>query len=215
MACDRLGRHPEVASALGSENGQWRLIGLLLLIGLLAGPGCTPRGPAEPQAGVPAAFSRSGVTPAPEMWWTAFGDEKLNDLVSRALRDNFSLRVAWDRLDQAHAVADRTAAPLLPSLDGTGGWSQTGRRAGATGTTWAREWALGLSVSYEVDLWGRVRSAYDATALDAEATKDDVDAAAISLAAEVTRTWYQLAEQMAQLALLDDQIATVRRQRQW
>jgi NodT family efflux transporter outer membrane factor (OMF) lipoprotein len=59
-----------------------------------------------------------------------------------------------------------------------------------------------------VDLWGRVRSAREAALLDAEASREDVLAAAQTLAARVASTWFQLVEQHGQLALLDRQLRT-------
>jgi len=161
-----------------------------------------------PPVAVPGRFSAAGPAPLPRRWWTAFDDEGLNRLVAAALRGNFSLRTAWDRLDAARATAAAGAAPLWPALDGTAGTSWTARRAPPAGQTEAMEYGLGLAASYEVDLWGRVRSTYDAARLDARASAEDLSAAAITLTAEVAGTWYLLIEQAGQLELLKEQVAT-------
>jgi NodT family efflux transporter outer membrane factor (OMF) lipoprotein len=187
--------------------GPWRTAVLLAAAALLAS--CTPKAvrvgsPAE----VPEAFSASGETAMPEEWWTAMDDATLDALVAESLRDNFSIRQAWDRLDQARALAEQAGAPLLPSVDGTAGAARTGVRAEPRPRTYTTEYSLGLVASYEVDLWGRVRSTADAARLDAYASAADLQTAAITLAARIADTWYRLVEASGQLRLLNEQVAT-------
>jgi len=70
------------------------------------------------------------------------------------------------------------------------------------------EFSAGFAASYELDLWGRIRSGMHAAELDEQAAHQDIKIAAITLTAEITRTWYQLVEQRQQLALLEKQIQT-------
>jgi len=162
----------------------------------------------ESSAEVPEAFSSGGAATPPARWWTAMDDASLDRLVEEALRGNFSIRQAWDRLDQARALAEQADAPLLPSVDGTAEASRTGLRAEPAPRTYTTEYAFGLSASYEVDLWGRVRSTADAARLDAYASTQDLQAAAVTLTARIAEVWYQLIEAQGQLRLLDEQIAT-------
>ena len=124
---------------------------------------------------------------------------------------NLSLGIAWDRLAQAEAVARRAGADLLPFVDSAASYSRTHARERVNGERTVRnadEFSLGLAAGYELDLWGRVRSARDAAVLDARASAEDLHAAAITLSARVASTWYELVEQYGQLDLLDRQIAT-------
>ena len=185
------------------------LLWLAALLSLAALPSCTYRSAAvQPPVAVPGQFSSEGEAVLPDRWWTAFSDEDLDSLVDRALRYNFSLRVAWDRLDQAMAVAARSGASLKPSLEGSAGASRTVARSPVTGRDYTTSYSLGLLAAYEVDLWGRVRAGRDAALLDALATNEDLHAAAMTLSAEVTGTWYTLVEQRGHLRLLDEQIET-------
>ena len=170
---------------------------------------CAPRGvKVTSPARVPEAFSSKGTALMPTKWWTAFGDAELDSLVDRALEGNFDLRTVWDRLDQARAVAAKSGAPLLPAVDGGPRVSRTWTKTAGAPQLNVTEYSLGLSAGYEVDLWGRIRSAFDAARLDVYATEEDLHAAAITLVAEVARTWYQLVESRGQLRLLDEQIRT-------
>jgi len=162
----------------------------------------------ESPAEVPAAFSAGGEAAMPLQWWTAMDDPALSRLVEEAFRGNFSIRQAWDRLDQARALAEQADAPLLPSVDGTAEASRTGLRTKPAARTYTTDVGFGLSASYEVDLWGRVRSTADAARLDAYASTQDLQSAAVTLTARIAEVWYQLIEANEQLRLLDEQIAT-------
>lgn len=222
-------------AARGARQAAVVLAACLVLLPALS---CmVPVGQVKPPVPVPSQFSQSGHAATPDQWWTAFGDAKLDALIEQALFGNFDLRVAWDRLAQARAVARKAGAPLYPSL--VGETSVTRTRAvehiqvpvpmpatataapGPAGaapvepvmrthkeTSYSSDLALGLAASYEVDVWGRVRSSRDAAALAARASQEDVVATAITVAAEVATTWYRLADQQGQLDLLDEQIAT-------
>lgn len=157
---------------------------------------------------VPARFSTEGNADMPDRWWEAFGDARLNLLIEDALRDNFSLRTAWDRLDQARAVARKSGSSLLPSVEGEVGASRSVQKTGETPSTYTSDYSLGLSISYEVDLWGRLRSAHEAERLEVHATQEDLHAAAITLSAEIAKAWFRIIEQRGQQRLLSDQLET-------
>jgi NodT family efflux transporter outer membrane factor (OMF) lipoprotein len=178
---------------------------------LMLAAGCMVHPPrdVDPPVDLPARFSKTGQAPVLETWWTAFDDARLNALIAEALGGSFSLRSAWSRLDQARAVAEKSGAALWPSVTGTAD-AERSRAKTAAGTANATSYGLGLAAVYELDLWGRVRSARDAAVLDVLAGAEDLNAAAISLAANVAVTWYQLIEQRGQIQLLNEQIQTNR-----
>jgi NodT family efflux transporter outer membrane factor (OMF) lipoprotein len=177
-----------------------RSISTLLLLGLLASCSVTIKKLAEPLS-LPMKFSATGQVKAQEKWWLAFNDSALNQLCEQALGNNFSLLAAFNRLGQAKAIAKKSGAELVPQVDGSFLASQTTMKSPSD-----NNFALGLAASYEVDLWGRIRSAVNAAKLDVSGAEEDVFSAAISLTAELTTTWYRLIEQRQQLKLLDQQI---------
>jgi NodT family efflux transporter outer membrane factor (OMF) lipoprotein len=184
------------------------LLTLLLTLAATALPSCVhPTADVNPPLQIPEEFSADGAGAAPAEWWTAFDDEQLNSLVEQALADNFSLRVAWDRLDQAEAVARAAGSSLWPSLTGTGLASRTASRT-AGRSTYTGLYSLGLTASYEVDLWGRVRSTSDAAGLDAMASAEDLQAAAITVSAQVAEVYVRLVEHHQQRTILNQQIDT-------
>jgi NodT family efflux transporter outer membrane factor (OMF) lipoprotein len=169
--------------------------------------GCTgPAQTVDPPVEVPEAFAEAGANDVPDRWWTAFDDERLNTMVDRSLTSNLTLRTGWQRLQAAQAVVDRESAALLPDLDGSAQGTVNRTSGGEVRETDALD--VGLSTVYEVDLWGRIRSRVEAEAFRAAATRADYQTAALSIAAEVVRTTYRLAEAQNQLALVEQQIET-------
>ena len=166
----------------------------------------------------PKTFSLSGEGKVPDKWWTVFGDAELDKLIEAALKNNLDLIATWDRLAEARAAARRSDAALYPTLTGDGGASRTRSEThkglasplAPFGRMYTSSFSLGLMAGYEVDLWGRVRSTSDAAAMDVLVSMEDLDAAAITLTAEVAQTWYRLVESRLQLKLLDSQIETSR-----
>jgi NodT family efflux transporter outer membrane factor (OMF) lipoprotein len=170
---------------------------------------CVPKAAeVSPPVELPEQFAATGPAARPSPWWTAMGSEQLDRLVGRALAGNFSLRVAWDRLDQARALAERAGAPLWPQLDASAGGSRSVQDSPGRDRQYANQYSLGVLAGYELDVWGRLRSAADAAELDTAASAQQVRSAAVTLSASVARTWVQLIEQRGQLALLDEQLAT-------
>jgi NodT family efflux transporter outer membrane factor (OMF) lipoprotein len=181
------------------------LVGLCLClpVGLV---GCAGSQEASAPVEPPSQFSRSGTQDVPDEWWTVFDNARLNALVDSATAANFTLRTAWQRLQAAEAVVDRASGPLYPDLQAEGGVE---RRGGTDPAVEEGEtFSLGLSSAYEIDLWGRLRSRVEAERFRAEATRAAYQTAALSVSAEVVRTWYRLAETRSQLALIDRQVET-------
>lgn len=149
----------------------------------------------------PETFSQSGKSTRQEHWWLAFNDPQLNQLIDSALSHNFSLLSAYNRLEQAQALAQKNSADLIPSISAIFSGQQNYRNSSDNS-----QFSLGLNASYEMDLWGRIRANRNASALDVRVAQENLNTAAISLSAEVAIAWYRLIEQRSQLALLKQQI---------
>ncbi len=179
-------------------------IGLICVVCALAGCRSATRDFQSPVE-APSGWTVEQDGPAlPDRWWTALGDPSLDRLIDTALDGNFNLRMAWDRLSQARAIARRDGADVSPTLDLTGGVGRS-REENTAGTAYTTDLDLGLFASYEVDLWGRVRSTRDAALLDAMTAEEDVHAAAISLTADIASRWFEYAEQRQRIEVLDRQ----------
>jgi NodT family efflux transporter outer membrane factor (OMF) lipoprotein len=175
---------------------------------------CSPFAPAPRTVApelLPEAFSLYP-TQAPDAspWWYALDSDELNQLLTRAFAGNLSLQQAWARLEQARALAVQAGADLYPDLNATGDstHSRQRRENGTTDTFTTRNYAIGLSTTYEIDLWGRIRAEQNAANISAAATREDWNTTVITLAANVTTTWARILSQQSQLRLLEAQLKT-------
>lgn len=166
---------------------------------------CRTQGEIADPVEIPETFSDSGTELVPAKWWTSFEDNRLNTIIDSALTSNFTLLTAWERLRAAEAVVDRESSLLFPTFEATGS-AQADRFSDNSQDS--EQLQLGLSSSYEIDLWGRIGSSIDAEQFRAQATFYDYQTAALSLTAEIVRTWYRLADAQNQLALVNEQIDT-------
>src|SRR5438552_6586401 len=106
-------------------------------------------------------------------WWEIFGDSGLNELESQALSANEELKAAVARVDQARATARVARSDLLPSLNLDPSFTrqryspnQVPNFGGVTVNTFRAP----LDLSYEIDLWGRVRRGFQSARADAQAS---------------------------------------------
>jgi outer membrane protein, multidrug efflux system len=149
-------------------------------------------------------------------WWRLYDDPILDGLVQQALLANKDLAVAVANLDVARAALRGTRGQRLPQTQINGG-SQYGRPAGldrAAGqhSDWA--FSTGFAVSYEVDLFGRVKNDIKAARADVDAAQADRDAVQVAVVAETTRAYADIISSGRQLAvarhtvdLLDQSVA--------
>ena len=163
-----------------------------------------------PQAGASEAH-------LPAQWWTVFNDDTLNRLEQTALRDNPSVKAAAQRLVVALEQSGLSRANQQPSLSVSTSVSNS-RTSAETSQGLAlggrsikgNNYAVGASLSYEVDLLGRVRrlvEASDAQALVAEADRDGV---LLLLSSQLATTYWQLRGLDAEMAILNGALDTRR-----
>ena len=135
-------------------------------------------------------------------WWTAFNDQRLNALEAQLEAGNPDLAQALARYDQARALYHQARADLFPEIDANasvGREQESAGRLGSLGQPLRGDNAsIGGTISYELDLWGRVRNEVAAGNAEAAASREDVAATRLSLQA-------QLADSYLMLRSLDDQ----------
>jgi multidrug efflux system outer membrane protein len=202
-------------TAAVSDDPRWRfhpLAALVVFAGcLLALAGCTmmPKyeRPAAPVAGsFPGATSTNGPSSAGLAWTNFFADERLNKLISLALTNNRDLRVAILNVEESRAEYRVTRAELFPTVDGTGGYTRS-HADRVTSTQWSAN--LGTT-SWELDLFGRVRS-LNRQALEKYFSTDEARRSEqVSLVAEVATEYFTLRQTEELLALSRQTLQTVR-----
>jgi multidrug efflux system outer membrane protein len=166
---------------------------LLLLAGCSVGPAY--QRPATP---VPDAFRYADVKEASSIadlpWWQLFKDPTLDGLIREALEKNQDLALAVARVAESQAVARGAAGPLWPqvSAEATGNTGQLVSKANVPGSSTRTIWGLNAGVSWELDVWGRVRSARDQAEAISIATEEDRRGVVLSLVSGVAQAYLEL-----------------------
>ncbi|MDA1272480.1 MAG: TolC family protein [Verrucomicrobia bacterium] len=160
----------------------------------------------------PGTWSSAGVSAEPVVddWWSNLGSSNLSEVVIEALNRNHDLEIAAARLAAAEAEARIAGAELMPSL-GLGFDANRSQRnfigfpiPGSDRnilTTRSTSYGVALNSSWELDLWGRVRSGKRAAAADVQASEFELRGARQSIAAQAVKAWLAVAESSQQMRL--------------
>ena len=151
----------------------------------------------------------------PQEWWRLFGDPELDRLQQQAANDstgNPGIAQAVARLRAAQAAVAGSRAGLLPTLGASSAATRArGAGAGASGSGsgagTGNSYSLGLNASWELDLWGRLSGAVDASQAEAQASSADLAAARLSLQALLAQGYFALRAAEAQGQLLQETLS--------
>jgi NodT family efflux transporter outer membrane factor (OMF) lipoprotein len=197
---------------------------LLLAATTLAGCAVGPNyeRPAPPATGVGGFVSTSAAvsTEAPrDDWWRLFADPTLDTLVAQALEANRDLAAAEAGLARVRASLSESRVGLLPTTTTTASAQRVRQVFPGFGQTEGDQYRAGVDVSYEVDLFGRVRRTIEASRADVGAAEAARDAVRLSVAAETARAFADVCAGNAQLAvarrtvsLLEESLSLTQRQ---
>ena len=171
------------------------LAGLSLLGGCAMGPDYK-----RPVLDTPAGYRFDAVTTTNSLgdlpWWEVFKDPTLQELIRTALTNNYDLKKAVARVEQARNMAVATRSQLLPQI-GYGGGVGRGKNAafnspaslgGATESTAS----LTLNAAWEIDIWGRIRRLSEAARAEYLATAEAQRGVTITLVGDVATAYFQL-----------------------
>jgi NodT family efflux transporter outer membrane factor (OMF) lipoprotein len=196
-----------------------------ILFGLLVAAGCAT-GPkyVRPETPVPPAFTESGAwkpaRPNDEAlrgnWWGIFHDEQLNALEDRIDVSNNTLRAAQAQFDQARALVRYAASSRSPQVTGTASAARSNHSENTPNWSGSAaehfsDYLLRIDASYELDVWGRVRSSIAASRATAEASAADLEAVRLSLHAELAADYFAIRALDAQRELLQSSVTAYER----
>ncbi len=212
---------------LASVWGGALFAGLMLLSGCAVGPRYS-----RPSAPVPTDYKETPqnwkpVQPADQTlrgkWWEIYQDPQLNALEEKINISNQSLKAAQAQFEQARATVRYNRADYYPTV--TVGASATRERFSAnrplnpiTGTNGkpanatTNDLVIPVDMSYEPDVWGRVRRTVEAARADAQATLADLESVRLSVHSELAVDYFQARELDAEAALLDSTVASYTKQ---
>ncbi|HVI48610.1 MAG TPA: TolC family protein [Chitinophaga sp.] len=146
------------------------------------------------------------ITLAVRPWQQLFTDERLQQLISAGLQQNLDLKIAMQRIEAARAAFRASRQAFLPALNGNAGVKQS-RLAYPQGFgifTSNTQYDIGLTATWEADIWGKLRSAKRAALADLLQTVEAQRAVRSQLVADIATSYYSL-------LALDEQLAILRR----
>lgn len=189
-----------------------KLICLLVPLALLSA--CKSVGPdyQRPQLAVPNQYSEpadQSQSKVSATWWTAYQDQLLNDLVSKALQNNTDIKLAVARIEEADALVKEVGAATLPQVDLNAGAtrSRVTELGGNPVTTNPRnDYQAQLGTSFEIDFWGKLRRAKESVRAQMLSTRYAKDTVALSLSGMVATNYLTLRSLDSQLVITQDNI---------
>ena len=134
-------------------------------------------------------------------WWTGYGEARLNELISLAIKNNIDLAKSAIAVNKALAQAGVLQADLVPSFNANLG-AETGKNI-KTGGSWSESYKSGISLSYEIDLWRKLANSADAAMWEANATKYDLEAARLALINSVADAYFEAKYQKESINLYE------------
>ncbi len=157
---------------------------------------------------IPAAYS-SLYSETPEYdneWWREFHSEELNKLIETAINDNFNIIEAWARLEQVKAQAKKAGAILYPEISGNAGANKSIAKNKGRNIVTSDTLTLGLSVSYELDLWGKIRANKKSSYYSLKASREDINTAIMTIASQIADIWIDIIAINKKIKMLEEQL---------
>ena len=125
-------------------------------------------------------------------WWGQFDDPVLDQLVRDSLLANPDVRIAISRVNEARAVFSERRLDLAPHVTAGVEGTRTKQPVEGQGRVETDSYSAGFDAAWELDLFGRVRRNTEAAHADLQAQRNDLQAAQVSVAAEVARNYFEL-----------------------
>ncbi len=167
----------------------------------------------RPEVAAPTAFKEApaATTEAPVLasdWWTLFGDEDLNRLAGDVINANQDIQAALARVDQARALTRSSRGSFLPSLS----VDPSVRRSRSTTGTTTTSYSLPLDLSYEIDIWGRLRRQYESYHNLEQASAADFAVVRQTALADMAQGYFALRAYDSEVDILTRTLELYRRQ---
>lgn len=143
--------------------------------------------------------------PVDDHWWTVFRDATLDSLINVAVKQNPSVITALNRIDMARANLRIARGGYYPALSLDAGWNRQ-QTSGNTGTGQPQSrvgyYDATANMSWQVDVFGSIRQRVKAQKENFAASREEYNAAMVSLCAEVASAYFNLREVQQELSVL-------------
>jgi len=188
---------------------------MLVVSGCLIGPDYERPLPATPPTaeyketmGFRPAMPRDAIDRGP--WWMIYGDPVLDQLVAQVDVSNQNLKASEAAYRQAVALIRQSQSALYPTVGYTGSMRQIGTgqsRGGGPGGSSQGEFTAGGTLTWEIDLWGRIRRTIEGDSAAAQASAGDLAAARLSAQSSLAINYFSLRISDQRRRLLEESVA--------
>ena len=192
------------------------LLGLLgILVGCATPRKVAPTSPVTPPVNWKATTMKSPL--APSGWLSTFHDVRLDSVIRDVSAGNYDLKAAAARLQGVIAQSRVKAADLYPQLGLRAGASANdtplynGRNLQYQLTPGNWNYTVNLALSWELDVWGRLRSQAQGAKADASSALFSYEGARLSLAAEAAKAWFSVLESREQVSIAEQTLASLKK----
>lgn len=189
---------------------------LLAGFGIVLLNGCVSVGPdyEAPEAPMPDAWHEAvqdefeSGKPDLQTWWTVFGDETLNALITKASTNNLSLKTAAARIEQAAALRGVSASQYFPDVVAGAAAStvQMTEAAAAGGDRQGELYQAGLTMAWELDLWGRIRRSVESSDASLQASVENYRDIMVLLYAEIAANYINVRTLQERIAFAENNL---------
>jgi len=138
-------------------------------------------------------------------WWHVFQDPQLQELIRTALKLNYDLQIATERINAARAQVAVTRSNLFPQVQGNGNFS--GGKEGTFQTT-SNFFTLSADAAFQLDFFGKLRRATEAARAQLLATEDAQQTVILTLVSDVASDYFALLQLDLQLQITHETVST-------
>lgn len=177
-----------------------------------------PAVPAPPAYQEPAPAANASTQSSPAEWWQIFHDPELSKIEVQADEANRDIRIAVTNVDQADAARRSVRSSLYPTIAAQPSISRTreSQQRPNNGNTNGRaatfnDIQLPLTMSYEIDAWGRIRRMVESATAAEQATQYDLRFVKLTVSASVATDYYMLREADAEIVITQETLKDLQR----
>ena len=149
-------------------------------------------------------------------WWKVFNDKTLDSLLKQCRENSPDLKAAFWRVEQARETALMDQSDLYPQLNGNASYSRTGTSRNARGYSGTYDnWAAGFGITWDLDLFGRIRSIIESDVAEAQASLDEYENLMLLMQAQVATLYFTIRQYSSEIELLERTVKVRKDQTQY
>lgn len=141
-------------------------------------------------------------------WWETFEDENLKAIIENALKNNYDIKSWIKRLEQANITYLQSSSSKYPDLNVNANTTLTKSDNQKTGNSSTDSYSLGLTLSYEIDLFNKVRSSEKSAKYSFLSSKENLKTIIVLVSSQIAENYYGIVSTNEKIKITEEQLAT-------